>query len=115
MDCMVGVIGILFFLGVSANAPEGEAKVDTSTKGVGGKFFGNKKAMIIAAVILVLLIVVGVSIGMWAHNGGGGGKEAWSAGIVIGVLAIGGILCYIFRNKIRNLFAKKAAEEVVTS
>nr|BAN64990.1 membrane protein [Babesia bovis] len=113
MDSIVGLIGIFYFLGVSANSPEGEATVDTSTKGVGGKFFGNKKAMIIAGVVLVLVIVICVSIGMAAKGNGEASK--WSAGIVIGILAIGGILCYIFRNKIRNLFAKKAAEEVVTS
>ncbi|EDO07576.1 putative integral membrane protein [Babesia bovis T2Bo] len=113
MDSIVGLIGIFYFLGVSANSPEGDATVDTSTKGVGSKFFGNKKAMIIAGVILVLVIVVCVSI--WKCSSNGSTEPAWSAGIVIGVLAIGGILCYIFRNKIRNLFTKKAAEEVVTS
>nr|BAN64391.1 membrane protein [Babesia bovis] len=123
MDSIVGLIGILYFLGVGASSSHGKATVDTSSKGVGGRFFGNKKLMIIVGVILALVIVLCVSIGMWAKGEGSGGGSGWSAGVVISLVAIAGVLCYFFWKKIKsafsnkfgNLFAKKAVENVVTS
>ncbi|KAG6439985.1 putative integral membrane protein [Babesia bovis T2Bo] len=125
MDCIIGLIGVFYFFGVSANSSHSKATVDTSSKGVGGKFFGNKKLMITVGVILALVIVICVSIYYCSNGGGGGGggKSGGYAGIVIGILAIGGILCWFFWKKIRcsfsnkfgSLFAKKAVENVVTS